>query len=809
MTACSVTAGCAGSIAADGYCDTCGAKAVASTAQPSPAPAAVVAAQPGNACTQQGCGGTVATDGYCDTCGLASAPAAATGQTTHPAPASAVSIAAPTAPGTASQRSGSTASTRRSSSTRRTGITRERLGMGLVAVAPTPEGDPAAALMSAEKVQGVLGEVPEEKRVCTTCGNEVGRTTENRPGRVQGFCGSCRMPFNFTTNAPTLKQGDLVGGQYKILGPLAHGGMGWIYLGQDTAVSNRWVVLKGLLNSDDADAAASAVAERQFLARIEHGSIVNIYNFVTHAGAGYIVMEYVGGESLNSKLKDRRRANGGVPDPLPVTDAIAYILGILPALGYLHDSGLVYNDLKPANIMSVGDGVKLIDVGGVMQIDDVDAAIFGTRGFQAPEVATMGPSVASDIFTVGRTLAVMILDFVFHKGTFEYALPGSAAEPLFAQWESLHRFLLKATAAHPDDRFQNADEMALQLAGVLREIVAITQKSPRPVPSEFFEGDRLATLLLEADDNLLVDTPEWRVLPHPKVDPADPAAAFLIDIEDVEPARAIELVRDGMSAGTVPDTREVRFRIVRALLEAGGAAVQQVGPAIDQIELEDPWDWRVDWFRGLLLLETGDPQAAAEKFSRVWTDIPGEVAPKVAVALAAERAGEFARAADLYGMAASIDSTFVSAPFGLARCRAAQGDRAGAVAAYRQVPPSSAAFSGAQVESARTLAGARSTEIPSSGELEAAAHTIEQLQIDNAARASLAAEVLERALAAMGSGQLAPDASKKLFGRGLTEIDLRAQLESVYREQARLAPNETERFALVDKANLVRPRSLI
>ncbi len=145
--------------------------------------------------------------------------------------------------------------------------------------------------------------------------------------------------------------------------------------------------------------------------------------------------------------------------------------------------------------MAVGDGVKLIDVGGVMRIDDDDAAIFGTAGFQAPEVAADGPSVASDLFTVGRTLAVLILDFVFHAGTYQYALPPPRDAGVLARWESLHRFLLKATAFHRDDRFQSADEMADQLTGVLREIVAVTEAEPHSVPSKLFGGDRLTSLL--------------------------------------------------------------------------------------------------------------------------------------------------------------------------------------------------------------------------------------------------------------------------------------------------------------------------
>ena len=76
-----------------------------------------------------------------------------------------------------------------------------------------------------------------------------------------------------------------------------------------------WVVLKGLLDSEDKAAAAAAVAERQFLAEVKHPNIVQIYNFVQHGDAGYIVMEYVGGESLR-ELRNRTRAETGAPLPL-------------------------------------------------------------------------------------------------------------------------------------------------------------------------------------------------------------------------------------------------------------------------------------------------------------------------------------------------------------------------------------------------------------------------------------------------------------------------------------------------------------
>ena len=680
--------GCGGRIAADGYCDTCGTKpapagatnpsgTTGSAPPPVAAPSAPSAPPPpigtavGQHCGRDGCTGTIAADGYCDTCGMAAAARTAGVTALPPAgdPAGAAangasrpSIAAPSAPDTSARLPGPTASagqSRRTTASSRTANVRPGIGRGLVDVAPTPVGDPSGAVMTDDEVQAVLGTVPEEERNCSACGRPVGRTVDGKPGRVKGFCGSCRTPFDFITNAPSLERGELVGGQYQILGPLAHGGLGWIYLGQDRAVSDRWVVLKGLLNQTDPDAAAAAVAERQFLAQIDHPNIVKIYNFVTHRGAGYIVMEMVGGESLNSKLK-RRRERAGHADPLPPTEAIAYILGIMPAFSYLHERGMVYNDMKPANIMAVGDEVKVIDVGAVMRIDDQQAAIFGTQGFQAPEVAAVGPSVASDLYTIGRTLAVLMLRFTFHDGPYLYALPPREAEPLFARWESLHRFLLRACAYHRDDRFQSAGEMNEQLLGVLREMAAISDGRPRAWSSTLFEGDQLTSLLQASADSYDVSRPDWRVLPATLVNPDDPAAAFLAGLPERDPGRALELLEAAVVGGQVGASVEVDLLRARHQVTLG----VDPEPALARVEAADPWEWRARWYRAIHQLRAGRGVEAAEAFSRVWTELPGESAPKLAVALAAEVAGEYGRAAEVYDLVAAADASYVSAAFG-------------------------------------------------------------------------------------------------------------------------------------------------
>ena len=407
----------------------------AGTVTPPTPPAPVVfdptAIPEGGRCEQPDCAGTIEA-GYCNVCGTPadqhgvalqadSAATAAMAAVAGVAPelstrSAASSNLASAALGSKRAREAGSVATRRTGGSQR--LRSARLGGGITTVRPAPQIDAEKALLTNPSV-------PENKRFCPQCGEPVGRGRDGNPGRTTGFCANCRHPFSFD---PKLKAGDLVAGQYEVAGCLAHGGLGWIYLARDKNVSDRWVVLKGLLNSADPDALAAAIAEQRFLAQVSHPNIVEIYNFVTHDEAGYIVMEYVGGTSLKSILKQRMQATGTY-NPLPVDQALAYILEILPSFQYLHDLGLVYCDFKPDNIIQVGDEVKLIDLGGVRRSDDDDSAIFGTVGYQAPEVAELGTSVGSDIYTIGRTLVVLTMEFRGYQSTYLNTIPPQGLQP--------------------------------------------------------------------------------------------------------------------------------------------------------------------------------------------------------------------------------------------------------------------------------------------------------------------------------------------------------------------------------------------
>ncbi|MBT2493589.1 protein kinase [Streptomyces sp. ISL-96] len=360
---------------------------------------------------------------------------------------------------------------------------RNRLGAGLVSIPDVPRPDPQSAVMK-------NAEVPERKRFCSRsdCGAPVGRSREDRAGRTEGFCTKCGHPYSFV---PKLGAGDIVHGQYEVVGCLAHGGLGWVYLAVDRAVSDRWVVLKGLLDTGDQDAMAAAISERRFLAEIEHSNIVRIYNFVEHLDQrtgsmdGYIVMEYVGGKSLK-EIANERRGEAGRRDPLPVEQACAYGIEALEALGHLHSRNLLYCDFKVDNAIQQQDQLKLIDMGAVRRMDGDESAIYGTVGYQAPEVAEVGPSVASDLYTVARTLAVLTFDFQGYTNVFVDSLPDPGNIEVFRRYESFYRLLVRATDPDPARRFASAAEMAEQLTGVLREVVALQTGRPRPALSTLF-----------------------------------------------------------------------------------------------------------------------------------------------------------------------------------------------------------------------------------------------------------------------------------------------------------------------------------
>jgi serine/threonine-protein kinase PknG len=663
--------------------------------------------------------------------------------------------------------------------------------------------------LNPEQIIMVDPKVPDHKRFCSNpdCHDDKGNPTAlNR--RLSGHCPNCGKPYSFV---PTLTAGEVVCEQYEVKGCLAYGGLGWIYLAKDISLS-RWVVMKGLLNSTDESAAAAAVAERQFLASVKHPNIVSVYNFAKRGTEGYIVMEYVGGTTL----KDVRKSRG----PLPPAEAISYIHRILGAFAYLHDRGLVYCDFKPDNFMLEGDppDVKLIDMGGVRLIDDLAGDIYGTKGYSAPE-AGEGPTVATDLFTIARTLAVLLMDFRY-QSVFEFTMPSPGEQPVLAQHESLYRFLLKATAKDPAGRFQSADAMAEQLSGVLREVVVIDsgEMSSRPADSTLFMSEAAG---LEDDD--AINQPAPALLPELRIDSDDPGADELFALAMIRDVKRPPMEKNGLLSGRSPrsDNKptprivalqtaakknptsiEIPLQLAYARIKNGNFA--EADSILTSVASKSANDWRVSWYRGLSLLHQNQLREASVVFDLVYSELPGEPAAKLALALSAELLGNDLLAIGLYDLVSRVDPRFATAAFGLARCLRRAGRRAEAADAYRRVPETSSVYIRAQTALARALASMQPAP-PAAEDLCQAASVIDTLALAGVEQAHLRAEVLENALALLQAKTLTPDASRKMFGQPLAETPVRFALEASLRQMARLEPDRDRQVALVDKANSVRP----
>ncbi|WP_137724033.1 serine/threonine-protein kinase [Prescottella subtropica] len=697
--------------------------------------------------------------------------------------------------------------------------TRRLLGGGLVEVPPVPARDPQSVVLTDP-------EVPERRRFCWKCGAPVGRGTDDGPGATSGLCPNCGSRFEFS---PLLQPGTVVAGQYEVQGCIAHGGLGWIYLAIDRNVDDRWVVLKGLLQLGDTESRAVAVAERQFLAEMEHPSIVKIYNFVesrrqADLTASYLVMEYVGGSSLREILARYRR-----PERMPVDEAVAYILEILPALEYLHSIGLAYNDLKPDNIMVTDEQMKLIDLGAVAPFESY-GYLYGTPGFQAPEITETGPTVASDIYGVGRTLAALTLNLPAADGHYADGLPSAEQSPVLAEYGSFHRLLLRATDPDPRRRFRSATEIAGQLGGVLREIVSRRSDRDHPALSTMFTRQRSVfgsdEVVEQTDvfadgierDRKLNARRVAAALAVPLVDADDPGAP-LVNSAAHSDARVTLDVLDRSRADRdddTPESPELVLAEVRAHLDLGDA--RRARALLQPLGAAHPYDWRIEWYSGIASLIADDIPSARDSFDAVDAALPGELSPKLALGATAELllAADGGQDTDRWRRSATenyrtvwqMDRNIVSAAFGLARCLSADGDVHGAVTALDQVPTGSRSYGVARMTAVLTYLSVRPIGSIDEATLRECASRIDALPHKEIRRPQMRTVVLGTALQWLLAGHTSTTAREPLLGVPFTERGLRAGTEAALRAMARGAPTAAHRYTLVDLANVVRPRSL-
>jgi serine/threonine-protein kinase PknG len=377
------------------------------------------------------------------------------------------------------------------------------------------------------------------------------------------------------------------------------------------------------------------------------------------------------------------------------------------------------------------------------------------------------------------------MEFRGYQSTYVASLPPVADTPLFQRHDALYRLLLKACALDPADRFQSADELRVQLLGVLREIVAERevadgQVAPHSVPSPLFHPPAIAG-----------DTFTWDQLPSLRVDTGDPMATWLAGVSVTDPAARVQVLRAAPQR-----TAEVRLAEARAALEAGDHGA--VDRAIGEILAEDPWEWRAVWLAGLRALAVEDWPAAQQDFNAVYGQVPGELAPKLALAVACEQGGEPELAEVLYLTCARTDSSYAApAAFGLARIRESRGDLNAAVAGLNLVPPVSRSY----VEARRRRAGLLARSDDSLLSLSLALDSVTGVGVDPRDRVALTVDVLRSALRTVQAKGPDSGAGVVIGGVEATEPALRDGLEAAYRELAAMTDDHGERVELVDAAN--------
>jgi serine/threonine protein kinase len=208
-----------------------------------------------------------------------------------------------------------------------------------------------------------------------------------------------------------LTSGDRIG-PYNVQALLGAGGMGEVYVAHDPRLQ-RTVAIKVLTSTiDDPDARSRMQREAQAVAALDHPHICTVFDVGHERGLDYLVMALVEGETLAARLR------GGA---LPIADALEVAIQAADGLEAAHRRGIVHCDVKPANIMLTGRGVKLLDFGVAVPTQDALSTVTtmqaraergdsfaGTVAYAAPEALQGRTDPRSDVFSLGAVLFEMI-----------------------------------------------------------------------------------------------------------------------------------------------------------------------------------------------------------------------------------------------------------------------------------------------------------------------------------------------------------------------------------------------------------------
>jgi serine/threonine protein kinase len=299
----------------------------------------------------------------------------------------------------------------------------------------------------------------------------------------------------------TLKAGDMLG-PYEVVARIGAGGMGEVYQARDTRL-NRIVAIK-ILPSHLADSAESRERferEARMIASLNHPHICTLHDVGHHGGMDYLVMEFLEGETLASRLGK---------GPLPLEQTLQYAIQIADALDKAHRRGMTHRDLKPGNIMLTKSSAKLLDFGlaklkqgasapGVLHSQlptaensiTAQGAIVGTLQYMAPEqLEGKETDARTDIFALGAVIYEMATGKKAFEGKSQASIiakileidppPMSSLQPMTPP--AFERVVRTCLAKDPDHRLQSVQDLKLELEWIrdaVAEPLALADAPPR------------------------------------------------------------------------------------------------------------------------------------------------------------------------------------------------------------------------------------------------------------------------------------------------------------------------------------------
>ena len=284
---------------------------------------------------------------------------------------------------------------------------------------------------------------------------------------------------------------DLIGrhlGKYRIVARLGRGGMAEVYKAFQPSL-DRYVAVKVLhtFMAEEKDFLARFRREAKNVAALRHPNIVQVFDFDVEGDQYYMVMEFLDGPTLKSRLESLHLRG----ERLPLQDVLRITRDVGSALGYAHERGIVHRDVKPANVILEASGRVILTDFGVAKIltgtqFTATGTVLGTPAYMAPEQGMGQPGDGrSDIYSLG----VMLYEMATGRLPFDADTPLAVVmkhihDPLPLPRlvtpdlpESLERVILRALAKDPADRYDRVE-------GMLAELEAVgSTAQPVPAPS--------------------------------------------------------------------------------------------------------------------------------------------------------------------------------------------------------------------------------------------------------------------------------------------------------------------------------------